>query len=75
MTPENAKIIWAQMRLAGDALQGQLPSSTRHPAGRNPYAHVAACVKSRFEMTYKEIPDTKVDEVVEFLEWLISNPY
>jgi len=27
-------------------LVGQLPSHPNHPKGRNPYAHVALCVKN-----------------------------
>ena len=31
---------------AGDYLQGQLPDHPNHPKGRNPYAHVAICIKA-----------------------------
>ena len=30
---------------AGDYLKGQLPDHPNHPKGRNPYAHVALCIK------------------------------
>ena len=35
---------------AGDYLLGQLPEHPNHPKGRNPYAHVAICVKDHFEI-------------------------
>ena len=45
-----------------------------HPKGRNPYAHVAICVKEHFKNSYKDIPDEKFDEVVEYIEFLKQNP-
>ena len=48
MTPENASKLWKIIQEAGDYLEGQLPDHPNHPKGRNPYAHVAICVKSKF---------------------------
>ena len=45
-----------------------------HPKGRNPYAHVALAVKEEFNITYKDIPDEKFDEVVKYIEFLKQNP-
>ena len=45
-----------------------------HPKGRNPYAHVAICVKDNFDLSYKDIPDEKFDEVVKYIEFLKQNP-
>jgi len=45
-----------------------------HPKGRNPYAHVAICVKSKFNASYKDIPDEQYDEVVKYIEFLKENP-
>jgi len=39
---------------AGDYLLGQLPNHPNHPKGRNPYAHVALCVKEKFENSRSE---------------------
>ena len=55
------------MRAVGDRLQGVLESDVRHPRGRNPYAHVAGCVKERFGCRYGELPDEQVAEVRRFL--------
>ena len=74
MNDENAKAIWAYIKKAGDELVGKLPPSRNHPRGRNPYAHVAICVKSKFNASYKDIEDEKFDEVVNYIEFLKQNP-
>ena len=63
MNKENASKLWKIIQEAGDYLVGQLPDHPNHPKGRNPYAHVAICVKSKFNASYKDIPDEKFDEV------------
>ena len=75
MNEVNSKIVWAAIRTAGDSLQGRLPESHRHPKGRNPYAHVALCIKSKYKCSYKEIPDSRINEVIEFIDYLVDNPY
>jgi len=74
MNDENSKKIWKYMQDAGDKLVGKLPPSRFHPKGRNPYAHVAICVKSKFGKSYKEIQDSRLDEVLEFIDYLVENP-
>ncbi len=74
MNEENAKKIWAYIQEAGDKLLGQLPPSRNHPKGRNSYAHVAICVKSKFGQSYKEIPDERFEEVLEYIDYLVENP-
>ncbi len=74
MTPENSRKLWKIIQEAGLYLVGQLPSHPNHPTGRNPYAHVALCVKDHFDSTYKDIPDEKFDEVVKYIEFLKKNP-
>ena len=59
---------------AGDYLQGQLPDHPNHPKGRNPYAHVALCVKTKFNNSYKDIKDEQLDEVIAYIEFLKQNP-
>ena len=71
MTKENASKLWKIIQVAGDYLQGQLPD---HPKGRNPYAHVAICVKEKFENSYKDIPDERFQEVVDYINFLKKNP-
>ena len=74
MNDDNAKAIWAYIQEAGDKLSGKLPSSRNHPRGRNPYAHVAICVKSKFSQSYKEIPDEKFQDVLDYIDYLVANP-
>tara|TARA_B100000161_G_scaffold262447_1_gene232250 strand:- start:761 stop:1030 length:270 start_codon:yes stop_codon:yes gene_type:complete len=74
MNNENAKKLWKIIQEAGDYLRGQLPDHPNHPKGRNPYAHVALCVKEKFNESYKFIPDEKLLEVIEFIEFLKKNP-
>ena len=74
MSPENAKKIWSMILEAGDFLKGKLPDSPNHPKGRNPYAHVAICVKNKFNSSYKDIEDGKFDEVIKYIEFLKQNP-
>ena len=56
MNKENACKLWKIIQEAGDYLVGQLPSHPHHPKGRNPYAHVAICVK---EKKIREIIDIR----------------
>ena len=74
MNLENAKIIWKSIQEAGDYLQDKLPSHPNHPKGRNPYAHVALEIKTHFKMTYKDIPDEKINQVLEYIDYLKKNP-
>ena len=59
---------------AGDYLHGQLPEHQNHPKGRNPYAHVALCVKDKFGLSYKEINDNDFTKVEEYIVFLKNNP-
>jgi len=74
MTEDNRRKLWKLIVEAGDYLKGQLPDHPNHPKGRNPYAHVAICVKSKFNQSYKDIEDEKFNEVVEYIEFLKNNP-
>jgi hypothetical protein len=74
MTEENRRQLWKIIVDAGDYLLGQLPDHPNHPKGRNPYAHVAICVKDNFNASYKDISDEKFDEVVKYIEFLKQNP-
>ena len=52
----------------------QLPEHPNHPKGRNPYAHVAICVKNKFNASYKDIPDENFEDVINYIEFLKKNP-
>ena len=74
LNKENTSKIWRLIQQTGDELLGKLPDHPNHPKGRNSYAHVALEVKTHFQMTYKDIPDEKFNEVVNYLEFLKQNP-
>ena len=74
MNKENAIKLWKVIQEAGDYLKGQLPDHPNHPKGRNPYAHVALCIKNKFSNSYKDIEDEKFEEVVSFINFLKENP-
>ena len=74
MNKENQRKLWLIIQEAGDYLAGRLPDHPNHPRGRNPYAHVAICVKDKFNASYKDIPDEKIDEIIKYIEFLKQNP-
>ena len=74
MHKENSSKLWKIIVAAGDYLKDKLPEHPNHPKGRNPYAHVASCIKSKFNKSYKDIEDDKMDEVIEYIEYLKKNP-
>ena len=74
MNEDNRRKIWKIIQEAGDYLEGQLPDHSNHPKGRNPYAHVALCVKEKFKASYKDISDEKLNDVLDFIEFLKKNP-
>tara|TARA_A200000113_G_scaffold124027_1_gene111621 strand:+ start:406 stop:633 length:228 start_codon:yes stop_codon:yes gene_type:complete len=74
LNKENASKIWRLIQQTGDELLSILPEHPNHPKGRNPYAHVALEVKNHFQMTYKDIPDEKFNDVINYLEFLKQNP-
>jgi len=55
-------------------LENKLPDHPNHPKGRNPYAHVAICVKDKFKASYKDIDDDKFNDVLKFIDSLKNNP-
>ena len=74
MNKENTNKLWKIIQDTGDQLVGKLPDHPNHPKGRNPYAHVALCIREKFKVSYKDIPDKRYDEVLKYLEKLKVNP-
>lgn len=74
MNKENTNKLWKLIQEAGDYLKDRLPQNPNHPKGRNPYAHVALCVKEKFNSSYKDIPDDQFEKVIEYIEYLKKNP-
>ena len=74
LNKENSKKLWKIIQEAGDYLYSKLPDHPNHPKGRNPYAHIALCVKNKFGLSYKDIPDDKYQKVIEYIHFLKKNP-
>ena len=74
MNDYNAKQIWKLIQKTGDELVDKLPQHPSHPKGRNPYAHIALEIKNRYGMTYKDIPDDKMKELIDYIKFLRENP-
>ena len=74
MNEDNARKLWKVIQEAGLYLEGQLPNHPNHPKGRNTYAHVALCIKEKFNVSYKDIEDEKFDEVLKYIQFLKENP-
>ena len=74
MNEDNRRKLWVLIQEAGHYLHGQLPNHPNHPKGRNPYAHVAICIKEKFGKSYKDIPDEKFTEVIKYIDFLKQNP-
>ena len=73
MNKENASKLWVLIQEAGLYLQSKLPDHPYHPKGRNPYAHVALCVKKKFGLSYKDISDEDYEKVIEYIDFLKKN--
>ena len=74
MNKENSYKLWKNIQEARNYLTGKLPDHPSHPKGCNPYAHVAICIKEKFQLSYKDIPDEKYSEVLEYINFLKKNP-
>ena len=74
MNEENKKILWSEILKAGDFLKNKLPNHPNHPKGRNPYAHVALEIKSKFQKSYKYLSDDKINDVGNYIEFIKKNP-
>jgi len=70
MNEVNKKYLWKLIQLTGDSLINKLPDHPNHPNGRNPYAHVALKVKTKFGKSYKDLPDEKINEIINFLNFI-----
>jgi len=70
MNDNNRKYLWNLIQSTGDFLLDKLPEHPNHPKGRNPYAHVALKVKTKFGLSYKDLPDDKLEEVKRFLNFI-----
>ena len=74
MNEKNKKIIWSEIKKAGDYLKNKLPNHSNHPKGRNPYAHVSLEIKNKFKKSYKDIDDEHINKIRDYIEFIKNNP-
>jgi len=74
MNNENHAIIAREVGIGGDILQPLLPSSHRHPEGRNAFAHIWVCLRAKFGDT-RLVPDQYLQEVLDYIQYLVANPF
>jgi hypothetical protein len=74
LNKENKLKLWKTIQEAGDYLANKLPEHPNHSKGRNPYAHVAICIKNKFGLSYKDIADEELQNVLNYIEFLKKNP-
>ena len=73
MNKENASKLWKIIQEADDYLKRKLLDHPNHPKKRNACAHVAFCVKTKFGLSYKDMPNEDYRKVVKYVEFL-KNP-
>ena len=74
MNKENKSKLWKTIKEAGDYLANKLPEHPNHPKGRNPYSHIAICIKNKVGLSYKDIADEELQNVLNYIEFLKKNP-
>tara|TARA_B100000029_G_C17542894_1_gene947366 strand:- start:943 stop:1170 length:228 start_codon:yes stop_codon:yes gene_type:complete len=74
MNEQLSRKLWKEILKTGDFLKDKLPYNPNHPKGRNSYAHVALEVKRKFKKSYKDLPDSSFQDVLDYLNQLKNNP-
>ena len=75
MNPQNQKLIREAILSAAEQLKGKLPDHPRHPAGRNPYAHIPKVIKDVTGHSYKDLPDELYEDVIDIIRHCEENPF
>lgn len=73
MTPENMNRIQRAVSVAGDHLKDLLPP-VEGLAHRNAYAHIWKAIKTKYGMSYKFVPDSEVQNMLELIDQCRNNP-
>ena len=73
MNKENASKLWKIIQEAGDYLVGQLPDHPNHPKEETLRSCCNLC-ESKFNASYKDIPDDQLDNVIKYIDFLKENP-
>lgn len=74
MNIESKKLIREVVYEVGEYLKDKLPSTPEKPA-RNSYAHVWHAIKEKFGVSYKDLNDAQVQDVINYVQFLKNNSY
>ncbi len=75
MNQANQKTIRESILVAAENLKGKLPPHMKHPAGRNPYAHIPKVIIDITGSSYKDLPDSYLSVVMEIIDKCARNPF
>ena len=75
MNVGNKRIVRDAIDEAAQYLKGKLPPSKRHPAGRNPHAHIAQVLKSLLGRSYTECKDDDITSLLALIKEIRDNPF
>ena len=67
MNESNKKNIWKFIQKHEDFLKDKLEPHSKHPNGRNPYAHIFFLINQKFSCSYKDVSDDKVEQLKRFI--------
>ena len=67
MNSESKKLVRETVNEAGEYLKDKLPALPEKPE-RNSYAHVWHAIKEKFGSSYKDLDDSLVPEILEFVK-------
>ena len=75
MNSANKQLIRDRINESAKILEGKLPPSTKHPRGRNSYAHIPKVIKSVCGMSYTDLPDEDLEAVLEIIAYCEEHPF
>jgi hypothetical protein len=69
MNDDNMKLVRAEVNMIGDELKATLQPHPDHPV-RNPYAHIWCTIKEKYGISYRELGDNRVEEILTLIRTL-----
>jgi hypothetical protein len=75
MNDKNRQVVRDRIMEAAENLKGKLPPSSKHPRGRNPYAHIPKVIKHLCGMSYTDLPDEDLAAVLEIIDHCEKHPF
>jgi len=75
MNDQNKGKIREAINEAALELDGKLPDSPNHPAGRNPHAHISQVLMSILGHSYTRCTDRDVSTLLSMIKAIKENPF